>query len=66
MSLQAISDFIHHHNNFLIATHYNPDADTIGSALALYHALKLLGKNTVVLCKDKTPKDCQFLPSIRV
>ncbi|MFQ3573416.1 MAG: bifunctional oligoribonuclease/PAP phosphatase NrnA [Thermodesulfovibrionales bacterium] len=64
MSLNAIVDFLNKNNEFVIATHYNPDADTIGSSLALYLSLVRIGKRVRVLCKDKTPKDCQFLPFI--
>lgn len=64
MSVTSIIDYIKSKKDFIIATHYNPDADTIGSSLALYLALKRLDKKAIVFCKDKTPKDCQFLPSI--
>ncbi len=40
-------------NNVLILCHKNPDGDTIGSAAALYHALKNLGKTAAVLCNDE-------------
>ncbi len=40
-------------NNVLILCHKNPDGDTIGSAGALYHALKGLQKNAAVLCHDE-------------
>ncbi len=46
----------------LIATHENPDADTLGSALALYLFLKKKGKKVVVGCKDKVPHFLDFLP----
>lgn len=37
----------------LITTHVAPDADGIGSQIALYHALKKLGKN--VICVNQEP-----------
>lgn len=46
----------------LIASHENPDADTLGSALALYMFLKKKGKEVVVGCKDKVPHFLDFLP----
>lgn len=46
----------------LIASHENPDADTLGSALALYLFLKKKGKRVVVGCKDKVPHFLDFLP----
>lgn len=41
--------------NILLICHKNPDGDTIGSAAALYHALKNLGKTAAVLCADPIP-----------
>lgn len=64
MVLESIIDYINKNKSFIIATHYNPDADTIGSSLALLLALKRLDKKVTIICKDKPPKDCQFLPSI--
>lgn len=41
--------------NILLICHKNPDGDTLGSAAALYHALKGLGKTAAVLCADPIP-----------
>jgi len=38
------------------------DGDAIGSGLALYQMLKLLGKEVVVYNQDETPEIYQFLP----
>ncbi len=46
----------------LIASHESPDADTLGSALALYLFLKKKGKKVIVGCKDKVPHFLDFLP----
>lgn len=46
----------------LVASHENPDADTLGSALALYLFLKKKGKKVIVGCKDKVPHFLDFLP----
>ena len=43
-------------DDILILCHKNPDGDTIGSAGALYLALKNLGKNAAVLCSDPIPR----------
>jgi len=48
--------------SILIASHESPDADTLGSALALYLFLKKKGKNVKVGCKDKVPHFLDFLP----
>lgn len=39
-------------NNVLILCHKNPDGDTLGSAGALYWALKSFDKTAAVLCED--------------
>jgi phosphoesterase RecJ-like protein len=47
----------------LVVSHLNPDGDTLGSALALYHGLILLRKHTVrLLCHDPVPEIYRFLP----
>ncbi len=66
MSLEAIREHILGKNKFLIACHYNPDADTIGSALALYQGLRQLDKVCAVLSKDGVPRDCDFMPFTNV
>ncbi|MFA5353350.1 MAG: bifunctional oligoribonuclease/PAP phosphatase NrnA [Thermodesulfovibrionales bacterium] len=54
--------FLKTRNNFLIATHLNPDGDGLGSAVALSMALRQLGKKTLLFCKDPVPKQCRYLP----
>ncbi|HIP98708.1 MAG TPA: bifunctional oligoribonuclease/PAP phosphatase NrnA [Aquifex aeolicus] len=49
----------------LIASHENPDGDTIGSALALYLFLKKIGKEVKVGCRDRVPYFLEFLPASR-
>jgi phosphoesterase RecJ-like protein len=50
--------------SILIASHENPDADTLGSALALYLFLRKKGKRVNVGCKDKVPHFLDFLPHV--
>lgn len=50
---------------FLIASHYHPDGDAIGSALALGLGLKRLKKKVVVFNRDPVPYNLAFLPSSR-
>jgi len=67
--MPIISEFIpaveflkNFNGKILLASHENPDGDTIGSALALYHFLKKKGKNVKVGCKDTVPYFLDFLP----
>jgi len=48
----------------LIFTHENPDADGIGSMLALYEFLKKQGKDVECGMKDPAPAVLDFLPDI--
>lgn len=48
----------------LIFTHENPDADGIGSMLALYEFLKNEGKDVECAMKDPAPAILDFLPNI--
>lgn len=45
----------------LLATHKDPDADGVGSMLALHHALKALGKQTALFTPTPIPANCAFL-----
>jgi phosphoesterase RecJ-like protein len=55
--------FLKKEKKFLIATHISPEADAIGSSLALSMALDFLGKITVLYDKHPVPKVCHFLPA---
>lgn len=49
-------------NSIALACHQNPDGDTLGSALALAHVLRLRDKDVVVLCEDSIPENYHFVP----
>ena len=42
-------------NKIVITTHKSPDGDAIGSALAMHHFLKSLGKTPITLLPDTAP-----------
>lgn len=48
-------------SSFVITTHQNPDADGLGSELALYHLLKKLGKEVYVFNISPTPQSLTFM-----
>ena len=56
MTLNEVAKLILQHNNFDILTHNYPDGDCIGSAYALAHALKQIGKNARVITTDRQKK----------
>ena len=45
----------------LLLCHKNPDGDTLGSAAALFHALRSLDKQTAVLCADAIPEMYRYM-----
>lgn len=46
----------------VLASHVNPDGDTLGSSLALTHALRALGKRAVPLSHDGVPDILRWMP----
>ena len=62
MTLDNIIEEINNAKNIVILTHENPDGDAIGSSLAMYTALKQIGKNVDVIIPEY-PKTFEFLPN---
>lgn len=48
MTRQECADFLRSHDNYLLLTHLRPDGDTLGSAVALCHFLRRMGKQAWV------------------
>lgn len=61
MILDNIIEEIKNANNIVILTHETPDGDAIGSSLAMYFAIKKLGKEADVIIPD-LPRTYAFLP----
>ena len=49
-------------SNLVLCTHTNPDGDTLGSALGLYHFLKSIGIESKVLSTDLAPDFLSWMP----
>lgn len=56
-----LEQIIRENNTFLLTTHVNPDADAIGSEVALYFILKELGKKIYIVNHSLTPYNLIFL-----
>lgn len=54
-------DLIRTHDRFLLMTHVRPDADGLGSQLALHDALGRMGKTSRVVIASRLPPRYQFL-----
>lgn len=57
-----ITTFLNEAKNLVISTHSNPDGDTIGSALGLYHFLKSKKIKASMICADNAPDFLSWMP----
>ncbi|MCE5313283.1 MAG: bifunctional oligoribonuclease/PAP phosphatase NrnA [Nitrospiraceae bacterium] len=53
--------FLRAEDDFLIAVHFDPDGDCIGSASALAEALKGIGKKVTLFCETRIPESYFFM-----
>jgi len=56
-----ISSIIKRYERFLITTHVRADGDAIGSEIALYHALKNMGKSVFIINDSPIPQSYKFV-----
>ena len=62
--LSKAKDLLLGGTRFLLTSHARPDGDSLGSQLALGHALKQLGKDVRIINKDSAPALYDFLPDL--
>lgn len=60
--MKEVLEKIEKAKHIALLTHLNPDADTIGSALGLYHILKKMRKRVTVINTSVLPYNLKFLP----
>lgn len=61
---KSIFGLITESKNIVIASHENPDGDSLGSSLALYHYLSAKGKNVSVFVPNSYSATYNFIPGI--
>lgn len=61
-----IIELIKRSNKILVLPSSPPDGDSLGSAVALYMALRKLGKEVTVICADPVPDVYDFLPNMKI
>ncbi len=61
-----IIELIKRSNKILVLPSSPPDGDSLGSAAALYMALRKLNKEVTVICADPVPDVYDFLPNMKV
>lgn len=66
LDYKILSEILINNNSFLITTHVNPDADAIGSEMAVYQILKELGKTVHIVNYSPTPYYLTFLDNDKV
>ena len=66
IDFQKLADIVNNNNTSLITTHVNPDADAIGSEIALGEMFRVLGKKFKIINHSATPYNLQFLDSENV
>ena len=58
--------YLHKGSRFVIITHVTPDGDAIGSSLGLYHALSVMGKDSVhVVVPNDFPSFLRWMPGTK-
>lgn len=60
-SLKEIARIIESSHTVLLSTHREPDGDGLGAQIALYYALKKMGKNVRILNVDASAQKYDFL-----
>lgn len=66
MTLDNILEEIKKAKSIIILTHENPDGDAVGSSLAMYSALKQMGKENVDVVIPEYPRTYRFLPNVDI
>lgn len=65
ISIKAIAEKLKNEKSAAIFCHIRPDGDAIGSAVALCHALKSLGKRADVFCSDSIPERFSCIDGVK-
>ena len=60
--MTSIHTFIQSAQHVVLLTHQSPDGDAMGSSLAMYHYIKLLGKEAQVIVPNAFPDFLAWMP----
>ena len=63
--VQGLKDLLSSPKRIVITTHKNPDGDAMGSSLGLWHALKQLGHDVVVVSPNQWDHFLAWLPGTK-
>lgn len=59
--IDQVVEYIRNSKRIILTTHRQCDGDGLGSELAMYHALKKIGKDVRIINVDATPKKYDYL-----
>lgn len=59
--MDAFVEFLQRSRSFWLSGHENPDGDCVGAQIALYHLLRQLGKEVVILNPDPPQSNLAFV-----
>lgn len=57
-----LGEALNAHQSFVLLSHIRPDADAIGSQIALGESLRAMGKTVRLINEDGLPENLEFLP----
>lgn len=60
--IEKLRPYVSHAQHILLISHKQPDGDTIGATLAMYHAFRAMGKESTPVCVDLPAPMFHFLP----
>lgn len=66
VTIEALADWLKRRDDVVLLGHISPDGDTVGSSLAVWHALRSLGKRAVVCLPEGVPGMYANLPGADV
>ncbi len=62
VTIEALAEWLKRQDDVVLLGHISPDGDAVGSNLAVWHALRALGKRAVVCLPDGVPRIYIDLP----
>lgn len=65
VTLEMAGKLLQEAHKIVLCSHIDPDGDTLGSTLALFHALKSIGKEVIITVDDSIPFTLSFIPGIK-
>lgn len=62
--MDEVARLIREHDSFVIASHHDPDGDSLGSSMALALGLEQLGKRATVVIDQEVPRSLRGFPGM--